>query len=428
MKQNKFLILTLFLSLMLLYTAVYFFLFKSFDKKYSSFNTIPIINIQKISPGYTLISPYNRMLVDNPNLPNKIFLLDLWGKPVHQWKTNHQALYSMLLPNSNLLTIMELPKYTQFFPPGGNTGLLQIVDWNSKVLWEYKNEALHHAVAPLKNGDIIVSLWEKTPSNISNRVQGGVVKTEYQGIMWSDEIAEITSNGKKVWSWHSYNHLDPQIDVLGPLMPRYAWTYVNGLSYMEKNPIDGTEAILVSMRSTSTVYIIRKRDGEILWRSPKDMLNTQHDPTPLSNGNILVFDNGLDRVPAPFPVYGTRVVEIDPRQNKIVWKFEPGEGAIDKARFFAPIVGGAQRLSNGNTLITDGPKGHIFEVTPDNKVVWDLISPYTTYQTGVFPNNFLFRARRYSINDVKFPKDLAPYINLGTYNLYRFLSSIYPKS
>lgn len=380
-----------------------------------------------MSIGYTLISPYNRMLVDNPSLTGKIFLLDLWGKPVHQWKTNHQALYSMLMPNADLLTIMELPKYTQFFPPGGNTGLLQIVDWNSKVLWEYKNEALHHAVAPLKNGDIIVSLWEKTPSNISSRVQGGVVKTEYQGTMWSDEIAEITPNGKKVWSWHSYEHLDPEKDVLGPLMPRYAWTYVNGLSYMEKNPIDGTEAILVSMRSTSTVYIIRKSDGEILWRSPKDMLNTQHDPTPLSNGNILVFDNGLDRVPAPFPVYGTRVVEIDPRTNKIVWKFEPGEGAIDKSRFFAPIVGGAQRLPNGNTLITDGPKGHIFEVTKDNKLVWDLLSPYTTYQTGVFPNNFLFRARRYSINDIKFPQNLKPAINLGIYNLYRFLNSIYPK-
>lgn len=420
-------LLTIFTTLALLYILAFFFIYKPLDTKYSIFDTLPIINLEKIERGYTLISPYNRVLSDNPAFVSNIYLLDLFGNTAHAWSAQHQALYSMLMPNANLLVVMELPKYSQFFPPGGGTGLLQLIDWNSKVAWEYKNESMHHAVSPLKNGNIAVALWEKTPAEIAARVQGGTPNTEFQGTMWSDEIAEINPKGEKVWSWHSYDHLDPQKDVLGPLMPRYAWTYTNGLSYMEKNPIDGSEGYLLSMRSTSTVYIVRKSDGEILWRSPKDMLNTQHDPTLLSNGHILVFDNGLDRMPNPFPIYGSRAVEIDPKTNKIVWKFDGGEGAIDKVRFFAPIVGGAQRLANENTLITDGPKGHIFEVTQKGEVVWDIVNPYTTHQTGAFPNNFLFRARRYTENEVKFPEGIAPAFNKTNYSLYQFLSKIYPK-
>lgn len=414
-------------ALIFLYTLVYFLVYKPINKNYSIFNTLPILNLDRTEKGYTLISPYNRVLSDKPALVSNIYLLDLLGNVVHTWKAQHQALYSMLLPDSKLLVIMELPKYSTFYPPGGNTGYLQLLDWNSKALWQYKNEAMHHAVTPLKNGNIVVALWEKTPPEIAAKVQGGTPNTEFQGTMWSDEIAEINPKGEKVWSWHSYEHLDPQKDILGPLMSRFAWTYTNGLSYMEKNPIDGSEGYLLSMRSTSTVYIVRKTDGAILWRSPKDMLNTQHDPTLLPNGNILAFDNGFDRAPNPFPMYGSRAIEINPITNKIAWKFDGGKGVIDKVRFFAPIVGGTQRLANGNTLITDGPKGHVFEVTEDGKVVWDIVNPYTTPQTGAFPNNFLFRSRRYTDRDVVFPKDLAPAFNQTNYELYKILSNIYPK-
>lgn len=397
------------------------------DSRDSSFKTIPIMDSKKISSGYTLITPYNRMLVDKPGLFGKIYLLDMWGNSVHTWSSNHQALYSTLMPNSNLLVMSELPKYSAFYPPGGNTGNLQELDWNSKVVWEYKNERMHHDTVPLKNGNILVALWEKTPEAVAINIKGGVAGTELKGTIWSDEIAEIDRNGKVVWSWHSYDHLDPAKDEIAPSLPRYAWTVTNGMTYVEKNPIDNTPAVVLSMRSLSTIYIIRKSDGEIIWRSPKGMLSLQHDPTVLSNGNILVFDNGYDRIPAPFATFGSRAVEIDPKTNKIVWKFEGGEGIIDKVRFFAPIVGGAQRLPNGNTLITDGPKGHIFEVTNDGKVVWDLISPYNAFQTGAFPNNFLFKTRRYFANEINFPKGLTPAFDQTKYYLFKLLRNIYPE-
>ena len=50
-----------------------------------------------------------------------------------------------------------------------------------------------------------------------------------------------------------------------------------------------------------------------------------------------------------------------------------------------------QRLPNGNTLITEGSDGRVFEVTPDHKIVWEFISPYK----GTFvPMNMTYRAYR----------------------------------
>lgn len=412
--------------LSVIYFSFYFLIFRSLNTRFSSFGTSPILDRGKVSLGYTLITPYNRFTKIGPEFEGKIYLLDLLGRVVHTWKTKHQALYSILKPNGNLLVVLEQPSYIQDIPGGGNTGIIEELDWNSNVIWEYQNDLLHHDIVPLKYGNLVVALWEKTPPEIAQKIKGGVFGTEINGIIWSDEIVELNPKKEIVWTWHSYDHLDPEKDSLGPLMPRSAWTYTNGIFYMDKNPIDGQEGYLLSMRQTSTVFIIRKSDGQIIWRSPQGMLNTQHDPTLLPNGNILVFDNGLYRLPNPFPILGSRVVEIDPKQNKIVWQFDGGESAVDKVKIFSPIVGGAQRLENGNTLITDGTRGHIFEVTKDNEVVWDFINPYTTKITGHFPNNFLFKTRMYREDEINWPEKIDPPINDLMFTLYQGLSRIYP--
>ena len=50
--------------------------------------------------------------------------------------------------------------------------------------------------------------------------------------------------------------------------------------------------------------------------------------------------------------------------------------APDKYSFYSPFVSGAQRLKSGNTLITTGVNGRIFEVTPENEIVWEYWNPY----------------------------------------------------
>ena len=132
-------------------------------------------------------------------------------------------------------------------------------------------------------------------------------------------------------------------------------------------------------------------------------------------GNILVFDNGGDagygsflpgmqgHYPCTFRDY-SRVIEFNPITLEIVWEYKKTktidaneDGVITAAerKFYSPYISGAQRLKNGNTLITEGRNGRLFEVTRNKKIVWEYISPYEGFVpipgTG---NNGVHRAYR----------------------------------
>ena len=107
-------------------------------------------------------------------------------------------------------------------------------------------------------------------------------------------------------------------------------------------------------------------------------------------GNILVFDNGgWAGYGAPNPGAPTgfmnaqrdysRVLEFDPTTLKIVWQYTPIEAGfikpVDANRFYSPFISSAQRLPNGNTLITEGSGGRIFEVTADCEICLLYTSP-----------------------------------------------------
>ena len=65
--------------------------------------------------------------------------------------------------------------------------------------------------------------------------------------------------------------------------------------------------------------------------------------------------------------------------------------------FHTEMQGGAFRLPNGNTLITDCDDGYIFEVTQDNYIVWDFI-----YNDG---ENIIARAQKYSMDYLNIDPD-----------------------
>jgi hypothetical protein len=137
------------------------------------------------------------------------------------------------------------------------------------------------------------------------------------------------------------------------------------------------------------------------------MLSYQHDATLLDNGNILVFDNGLFRKQKK-PLLSSRVLEINPDSKKVVWEFNGGETGPEKARFAASIMSGTQRLKNGNTLVINAIRGHLFEISKDGKLVWDFINPFLSKNTGSFDNNIIFKAQRYYSEDIPILKKLSP--------------------
>lgn len=144
------------------------------------------------------------------------------------------------------------------------------------------------------------------------------------------------------------------------------------------------------------------RGGDFLWRwgnpqnygqgdSTDQKLFYQHDPRwvekdcPGAN-NITVFNNNIPG--GPDSLSYSAVLELAPPTdadgNYLVMennRFGPDSPtwqylAPDTVSFYAAFVSGAHRLRNGNTFITEGPKGHTFEVTPDGEIVWDYFGQY----------------------------------------------------
>jgi len=120
----------------------------------------------------------------------------------------------------------------------------------------------------------------------------------------------------------------------------------------------------------------------------------QHQPTLLPNGRLLIFDNrGADGL--------TRVLEFDTDTEEIVWEFR-GQPDLPLS---SPEAGSAQRLGNGNTLITESERGRAIEITTTDKVVWEFVSPHRGGHNGELVAT-LFEIVRLDFNEVPFAAPL----------------------
>jgi hypothetical protein len=377
---------------------------------------VTILDTEKVYPGYVLFTP---LLGDSSmGTEGVVYLINVRGEVVHTWtKDNAPGEYAQLLPNGHLMYAGQSEKDVDV-PPGGG-GLLEELDWDGNVVWSYENDFMHHDFEPLPNGNVASLVYAKIPPSLAEQVQGGLPGTELEdGSMWSDSIIEIDRDGEIVWAWNAWEHLDPAVDAIHPDINRQEWTHANSLRHLEANPITGSEAYLISFRQISLIALVDRESGDIIWKWGPGVLSHQHDARPLDNGNILVFDNGEDPrdTPTGHTMPRSRVVEVDPRQDggTVVWEYEAGgiapvppERSILMWRFFSPIISGAQRLPNGNTMITEGVTGRLFEVTAEGDIVWEYVSPYgDLIDDGPSRETWIFKALKYSPEDIDFPESL----------------------
>jgi SAM-dependent methyltransferase len=75
---------------------------------------------------------------------------------------------------------------------------------------------------------------------------------------------------------------------------------------------------------------------------------------------------------AASPGYYSRVIAVDRRTRAITWQYRDAP----PENFFTPFMGSAQRLPNGNTLVTESAFGRIFEVTRTGQVCWEYVVPF----------------------------------------------------
>ena len=251
------------------------------------------------------------------------------------------------------------------------------VDPSGKVISEYQDPLAHHDQNHLNDGTLLYTTLEPLTADEQRTIIGGIPGSEApDGKIYADCI----------------KHVDPR--------RREHWPLINSVCYLR----DGN--VLASFRSVSAVVIISRETGKIIWHLDSTIVAQQHCASELEDGSILIFDNGTFRHHESATY--SRVIQVDRATKKLVWEY------CDRSypmAFFTPFMGGAQRLKNGNTLITEAAFGRMFEVPPEGKMVWEYVNPNLAGYKGLgapeledigfdYPANAIFRAYKYTPEEV----------------------------
>jgi hypothetical protein len=241
-----------------------------------------------------------------------------------------------------------------------------------------------HDFEVLPNGNIIMLGVEIKEMDFSKAGGSSKVRT------WEYFIQEQDKNKKVIRNWRTFEYFKPS-DIISAYDLKKGelehgvncnalWFYPNG-------------DLLLCSRKIDEITRIDWKTGKIIWRmggvqcknnqfkfinDSKNGFSHQHNVSVLKNGNILIVDNGNFNKKGVtkediFFVPQTRICEYkldeQAKSAELVWEhIEDG--------MFVPIMGSAQRLSNGNTLMCwtkDAPA--VTEVDSLGNKVWEMDMP-----------------------------------------------------
>ena len=218
------------------------------------------------------------------------------------------------------------------------------------------------------------------------------------GAVWDTVIAERTPDGETVWEWDGAEHMD-LADVPDPVAEaEFVESPPSGAAdYAHPNSLEIADDgdVLVSIRHYDCTLRIDRDSGDVVWAfggpncaqndfeisgDPFGGPSHQHDASLTDDGTLLIFDNGNLRTGDE---QVSRVVEYEIDEEamtaELVWSYDDDR--------YTPIMGSAERLENGNTLIGWGQLTDpaISEVTPDGEEVLTVSLPdgqlvYRAYQ------------------------------------------------
>lgn len=280
------------------------------------------------------------------------YLIDNCGHVVNKWESDFNPGSSVyLLEDGNLL---RTGRISGDFAGGGIGGRLEILDWESNVVWSYHyaNELVHqhHDIEPLPNGNILVLAWEKKSKEEAIEAGRFPNSLSEEGV-WPEHIVELEPTGVNevniVWEWHLWDHLIQDFDSsksnFGVISDHPELVDINmnisqsggggpgnGADWIHANSIAynfNLDQILLSSRHHHEIWVIDHststeeaashsggisgKGGDLLyrWGNPKNYgrgsfanqkLWGQHDakwiPDSYPNaGNIIIFNNGQNR-------------------------------------------------------------------------------------------------------------------------------------
>ncbi|WP_324759096.1 aryl-sulfate sulfotransferase [Haloarcula sp. GH36] len=184
---------------------------------------------------------------------------------------------------------------------------------------------------------------------------------ESEGVSDDELLVYNLTTDTVTWRWRYRDHYPASTDG----GQDDDWTHSNDI-----DPV-GDDKFLASPRNFDQVILVNRTTGEIELQLGEDgnhdILNEQHNPDFLRGADgtptILVADSHNDRV-----------VEYAYTNGNWTRTWEVGSGQLNWPR-------DADRLPNGNTLITDTLNHRVIEVTPTGEVVWEYYATWGPYDS-----------------------------------------------
>lgn len=264
-------------------------------------------------------------------------------------------------------------------------GIVYIMDENLKIIDSVQCDngyfADIHEFLYLPNGHKVLIAYVSKMMDLSKLAPNGNPNANVIGGM----IQELDRDNNVVFEWFTWDHVDITETYQSLSAANVGFDHINAVE------VDYDGNFLASFRHLNQIIKIDRKTGKIIWRlggkknefefideDPHNAplyFNNQHDIRRLPNGNIMIYDNGNSRQPAYSRVVEYELDEVN-KTARMVWEYRRNPDVFGQA------LGSAQRLPNGNTLVSWGsflnPKIDITEVTPDKTTVLELSFPIGT--------------------------------------------------
>ena len=302
-------------------------------------------------------------------------------------------------PGNTLIAVNSFGSFS------ANNGAALIVDDAGDVVWEYSppdSRVFDAETTP--NGTILVSVATRVPGeecpprylNTERDPQGCVhnrvveVDRGTKNVVWeydwydayihnhevhdADRLSTgetaiidmgknraftVNKQGNITWSWSAKKHMGPGSEYNarygGPAYrgPIPDWTHMNDIDRLSNGNFE------LSIRNFDTVVEVNPRTKAIVNTTGApgnySVMNHQHNPDRLERANTMVVADSENN----------RVVEYDRASGRELWAYD-GTGSGRGLQWPRD----ADRLPNGNTLITDSRNFRVLEVDSQGAVVW----------------------------------------------------------
>lgn len=337
----------------------------------TDFPTITVDVTNNPAPGYFFLGN-NMGKSGTSTIGNYIMILDTAGKVMAYKKIGSG---STKLPRSFQQVANGLITYTEE-TAAGQLGFILDESLNKLDSIPGYNAGF---LDILPNGNYVICESENIPSDLSNVFQGG----EPNATLVGSRVYEFDRNKNIVFLWRTVDYL--------PLSDTYADTLVTKVDFTHTNmgypDYDGN--YLVSNRNLSTITKVNKRTGDIVWKlggrqsdftfineneqNAPNYFSYEHHVRRTANGNITMFDNGVQHNPQ----YSRGVEYKLDETNKtatMIWEYRQTPDVFAKAE------GSMQTLPNGNKVIGWGEaslkSGPVLtELKPDNTIAFQISFP-----------------------------------------------------